>query len=54
MRVDVDEERQHDAPRHSDFGRITEVDGAGGRDLRDCARVDEDIDDGEAVKVEGA
>ena len=54
MGVDVDEERQHDAPRQCDFRRVAEVDGAGGRDLRDCALVDEDVDDREAVKVERA
>ena len=50
--VDVDEERQHDAPGHCDFRRVAEIDGAGRDDLRDRALVDEDVDDREAVEVD--
>ena len=52
MGVGVDEKRQHDAPRQCDLRRVAEVDGAGRSDLRDCALVDENVDDREAVKVE--
>src|ERR1700722_5227482 len=37
MSMDVDEQRQDDAPRHCDFWRVAEVDGALRDNLRDCA-----------------
>ena len=52
MGVDVDEQRQHDAPRHCGFRRVAEVADASWGDFGDRALVNEDVDDGEAVKVE--
>ena len=52
MGVHVDEERQHDAPRHCDFWRFAEVVDTSGKDFRDCALVNEDVDDGEPIIVE--
>ncbi len=39
-------------PAIATSGAVAEVDGASGGDLRDRALVDEDVDNGEAVKVE--